>query len=125
MHNVMYGSGRSQKHLSGILATAFQNYGAYLVDDAAWDVFAIVTEYSPDGRVIDEFKKTWGYSVETNKNSPWGIDVARIISKLHVIDNNTAATIGGGPVRDSRKRTAPMAPDFKVSSNKKMLAVGN
>lgn len=108
-----------------ILATAFQNYGTYLVDDAAWDVFAIVTEHSPDGRVIDEFKKSWGYSMETNKDSPWGRDIARIISKLHVIDNNTAATIGGGLVDDFKNRRAPMAPDFKVSNSIRILPIGN
>ncbi|MEJ7589642.1 MAG: hypothetical protein WKI04_18980, partial [Ferruginibacter sp.] len=108
-----------------ILAMAFQNYGTYLVDDAAWDVFAIVTEYSPDGRVIDEFKKSWGYSMETNKDSPWGRDLVRIISKLQVIDNNTAATIGGGPVHDFKNRRAPMAPDFKVSNSIRILPIGN
>ena len=108
-----------------ILATALKNYGTYLVDDAAWDVFAIVTEYGPDGRVIDEFKKSWGYPMETNKNTPWGRDIARIISKLHVIDNNTAATIGGGPVHDFKNRRAPMAPDFKVLNRIKILPSGN
>jgi hypothetical protein len=51
-----------------ILAEAFQNYGAYLVDDTAWDVYAIVTEWSPEGRFADEFKKNWGFSfAEDNK----------------------------------------------------------
>lgn len=62
---------------------------------------------------------------ETNKNTPWGRDIARIISKLHVIDNNTAATIGGGPVHDFRNRRAPMAPDFTKSNSIKILPIGN
>src|SRR2546426_1219532 len=33
-----------------ILARALQDYGAYTVDDTAWSVYAIATEFSPAGR---------------------------------------------------------------------------
>ena len=36
------------------------NFGAYLVDDTAWDVYAIVTEWSPEGRFAEEFEKKLG-----------------------------------------------------------------
>lgn len=92
-----------------ILAEAFQDYGAYLVDDTAWDVYAIVTEWSPEGRFAEEFEKNWGFSfAEDNKDTPWARDIDRIFLNLHVVDNNTPATVGGGGT--PRK---PLAPPFK------------
>lgn len=80
-----------------ILAEAFQNYGAYIVDDTGWDVYAIETEWSPEGRFTQEFLKNWGFSfAQSNKNTPWGRDIDRIFLNLHVVDNNTADSIGGG-----------------------------
>jgi len=91
-----------------ILAEAFQNYGAYLVDDTAWDVYAIMTEWSPIGRFDDDFKKNWGFSMKTNsKNTAWDRDMDRIFLNLHVVDNNTATTTGGGG-----KTLMPLAPPF-------------
>jgi hypothetical protein len=106
-----------------ILATAFQNYGAYIVDDSYRDIASIETEFSPDGRMIDEFKQKWGFDFESNprggkksgdsnEDTPWTRDIKRIIKILHVIDNNTATTIGGGPTNDFQYRLAPMAPDM-------------
>src|SRR3989475_243711 len=46
-----------------ILARAFQDYGAYAVDDTAWSVYAIETEFGPQGRVEDEFSAAWGFSI--------------------------------------------------------------
>ncbi len=92
-----------------ILAEAFQNFGAYLVDDTAWDVYAIMTEWSPTGRFDDDFKKNWGFSMKTNsKNTAWARDMDRIFLNLHVVDNNTATTTGGGG-----KTLMPLAPPFK------------
>ncbi|HET6557766.1 MAG TPA: hypothetical protein VFG54_10665 [Prolixibacteraceae bacterium] len=92
-----------------ILAEAFQSYGAYLVDDTAWDVYAIMTEWSPAGRFDEEFKKNWGFSMKAeDKNSPWARDMDRLFMNLHVVDNNTPATIGGGG-----KALRPLAPAFK------------
>lgn len=92
-----------------ILAEAFQHYGAYLVDDTAWDVYAIMTEWSPQGRFDEEFKKNWGFSMKApDKNSPWARDMDRIFMNLHVVDNNSASFIGGGG-----KPLVTMAPPFQ------------
>ncbi|MEO0895627.1 MAG: T9SS type A sorting domain-containing protein [Bacteroidota bacterium] len=91
-----------------ILALAFQQYGAYVVDDTYWEVYAMCTEWSPKGRFVDEFEQAWGYSFsEANKNTPWTRDMAKIFAALHVVDNNTPNNKGGGgnPI-------APMAPPF-------------
>jgi hypothetical protein len=80
-----------------ILAEAFKNYGAYIVDDTAWDVYAICVEWSPDGRFDDEFKKNWGFSMKTSsKDTPWARDMDRIFLNLYVVNNNSSASIGGG-----------------------------
>lgn len=92
-----------------ILAEAFQQYGAYLVDDTAWDVYAIMTEWSPEGRFDEEFKKNWGFSMKASeKNSPWARDMDRIFTNLHVVDNNSASSVGGGG-----QPLVPLAPPFK------------
>ncbi|MEO0468368.1 MAG: T9SS type A sorting domain-containing protein [Bacteroidota bacterium] len=95
-----------------ILAQAFQDYGAYIVDDTAWDVYALVTEWSPDGRFTDEFEAAWGFPfTESNRNTPWTRDMARIFTNLHVVDNNAPNQIGGGgPPR------MPLAPAFGTTS---------
>lgn len=98
-----------------ILATAFQNYGAYIVDDSYLDVMSMETEFSPDGRMIDEFKEKWGFDFGSNwdpKDTPWTRDFRKIVAVLHVVDNNTKTTIGGGQTTDFQNRLAPMAPDL-------------
>ncbi len=99
-----------------ILARALMNYGAYVVDDTCWDVFAITTEWSPRGRVVEEFQSVWGWSFETSRVSTckeadaecrWAKDIAEILTALHVVDDNEPAVPGGkGP------RRQPAAPDF-------------
>lgn len=91
-----------------ILAETFQNYGAYLVDDTGWDVYAIITEWGPSGRFTDEFEQNWGFSmVQSNKNTPWSRDMDRIFLNLYVVDNNTSVNPGGGGVP-----RLPLAPLF-------------
>jgi len=100
-----------------ILATAFQNYGAYIVDDSYLDVMSMETEFSPDGRMIDEFKQKWGFDFGSNwdpKDTPWTRDFKRIIEVLHVVDNNTKTTIGGGQTNDFQNRLAPTAPELDL-----------
>lgn len=92
-----------------ILARAFRDYGAYVVDDTAWDVYAIIAEWSPDGRFIEEFKKNWGFPFNIDdKNTPWGRDMDKIFTNLHVVDNNNPESIGGGG-----EPIAPRAPELK------------
>ena len=80
-----------------MLAQVFQDYGAYLVDDTAWDVYAIITEWSPRGRVKREFEQAWGFSMSTsNQNTSWARDMRKIYTNLHVVVNNGPNSIGGG-----------------------------
>jgi hypothetical protein len=89
-----------------ILAQAFQDYGAYIVDDTAWDVYAIVTEWGPDGRVSEEFEKKWGFPMTIKeKDTPWGRDMDKIFLNLHIVVNNSLESIGGGG-----KYRVPLAP---------------
>jgi hypothetical protein len=76
-----------------ILAHGFQDYGAYTVDDAAWSTYAIATEYSPSGKVDDEFAAAWGFPISpASRNVPWARDMDRIFGALNVVDNWDAAT---------------------------------
>lgn len=75
-----------------ILAWTLQNYGAYVVDDTGWSVYAIATEYSPDGDVTQEFQSTWGFSMTpSSKSDPWAQDMDKIFGKLQVVDSWDAA----------------------------------
>jgi hypothetical protein len=106
-----------------ILAHAFQDYGAYTVDDAAWSVYAIATEYSPSGKVDDEFATAWNFTISpASRDVPWARDMDRIFGDLAVVDNWDAAAwqavsasngtegAGGGAPRVS------WAPDFGPDS---------
>ncbi len=93
-----------------ILAKAFQDYGGYVSDDTHWQATVIMTEWSPAGRVREEFQKTWGMSFEGGgPGNPWQQDVVLIFKNLSVVVNNSADSIGGGPNADNRRR-APFAP---------------
>lgn len=89
-----------------ILAQAFQDYGAYVVDDTAWDVNAIVVEWGPAGRFTEEFEKNWGFKFNTDGSDEWGQDLIKIYSNLHVVVNNTETSKGGGGT--PRQPLAPM-----------------
>jgi hypothetical protein len=100
-----------------ILAQAYMDYGAYVVDNAAWDVLALETEWGPNGRVIDEFQTAWGFpfvtpTLSTCTNTAdlqcqWAKDVADIFTSLQVVDNNAMNNVGGGG-----NPRAPVAPSF-------------
>jgi len=92
------------------LAQAFQDYGAYIVDDTYWDTWAIETEWGPDGRWADQFKKAYGFEFETGSaNNGWARDMQKIFNNLHVVANNTPNSIGGG---GTPRR--PLAPPFET-----------
>jgi hypothetical protein len=104
-----------------ILAEAFRDYGAYIVDDAGWDVYAIITEWSPEGRFKEEFRKNWGFSINPgSKNTAWARDMDRIFLNLHVVDNNMEDRIGGGG-----EPRVPLAPDFHPDTLQAVSGVGN
>ncbi len=95
-----------------ILAKAFQDFGAYVVDDPYRNSFIIETEISPFGRVTDEFESVWGFPMHNSSHAPWKRDIDRLVDALHVVDNNSADTPGGGPKSDWANRRAPKAPPF-------------
>lgn len=93
-----------------ILARAFQTYGAYIVDNANWNVYSIATEWSHQGRFKSNFMAAWGFDFDIqSKNHPWARDMDRIFMNLAVVDNNTPFSIGGGGIP-----LAPLAPPFSV-----------
>ncbi len=93
-----------------ILAQAFQDYGAYIVDDTAWDVYALVTEWGPAGRVTDEFERVWGFPIDPKgHDSPWARDMDRIFLSLHVVTNHTPETLAA-PIPRRRPLADPLSP---------------
>jgi len=82
-----------------MIAQALQDYGAYIADDTYWNVIAIETEWGPNGRVVDNFCWDWGFPmVDSRLDSDWSSDMNKIFTNLHIIDNNSASTIGGGGI---------------------------
>jgi hypothetical protein len=102
-----------------IVAKAFQDYGAYIVDTSGWSINNFVTERSPDGSVQDEFQRSWGYSLNTGVGANgWARDLDKIFTNLWAVDNwdyptwqtvslsNGALGVGLGVPR------VPWAPNF-------------
>ncbi|BCL34857.1 hypothetical protein [Nostoc sp. MS1] len=85
---------------------ALQNYGAYVVDDAAWDAHYIGMESG----VSEEVKQAYGLSIATNKGDFFD-DVNILFSQLQVVDNNSPSSIGGGKPR--RPLAPPLTQDKK------------
>lgn len=82
---------------------ALQDYGAYIVDDTAWNAHAIPLEH----RVLKEFRQTYGYGFNSSEG-PFFEDVMRLFTRLSVVSNNTPESVGGGG--DPR---APLAPPIR------------
>src|SRR6058998_1626207 len=118
-----------------IFAHAFQNYGAYVVDNAGWSVYGLDVEFSPAGNVEEEFASSWGFTMTPDsKDVPWARDMDRIFGALAVVDNwnlanwQTVAASGGtlgaglGPTRTAWAppflATPTPAPfDFSLSTS--------
>jgi hypothetical protein len=74
---------------------ALQDYGAYVVDDSAWDAYGFAVEKG----VPAEFQKSYGYRFEYFKASqkkPFHADIAKLFEALHIVTNNGPMSIGGG-----------------------------
>src|SRR5256712_4242786 len=106
-----------------ILAHAFQDYGGYTVDDAAWSVYAVATEYSPSGKVDDEFGAAWNFTISpASRDVPWARDMDRIFGALPVLDNwdsSTWQTVSASNGTQGAGLGAPRvawAPDFGPGS---------
>ncbi len=96
-----------------ILAKAFQDYGAYIANDAHRSVNNIVTEYGPTGSVADvvnstcgveqggKFDAAWGYPFETcapGASAEWAHDIQTIFANLSIVTNNSQGSPGGGGI---------------------------
>lgn len=90
------------------IAQALQDYGAYIVDDPVASAYGIAVERSPQGRVVDEFEKTYQQPFWTS-TGPWADDMRVVFSRLSVVDNNGPDRIGGGGVP-----RRPLSPPFKA-----------
>ncbi len=95
-----------------ILAQAFQNYGAYVVDDTYRDSWAIISAWEPGGRWVDQFEEAWGFSfITVDDDSPWSRDMEKIYFNLHLVANNGSKSVGGGG-----KPRQPLAPEINPPS---------
>ncbi len=89
---------------------ALQNFGGYIVDDTAWDSYAIAVEKG----VPEEFKQAYGFSFSSNrqKPSPFFNDINKLFQALEVVTNNSP--INNLNPDDFRK---PLAPSLKKIPN--------
>ena len=80
------------------LAWTLQNYGAYIDDSHPEQAFILNAEVGPNGTFAAQFEADWGFPVEqrVRDNSPWTRDMQRLMTALHVVDNNSPSSIGGG-----------------------------
>ncbi|MDJ0842741.1 hypothetical protein [Crocosphaera sp.] len=64
-----------------------QNFGGYIVDDTAWDSYAIAVETG----VSEEFKQAYGFSFSGNRNqpSPFSQDINKLFQTLAIVTNNS------------------------------------
>ena len=81
------------------LFRALQDYGAYVVDDAAWDCLYFCAERG----VAEEVEKKTGVKLAESKEVLE--DVNALFTRLAVVDNNAPGRIGGGG-----KPRVPLAP---------------
>lgn len=79
-----------------LLAQAFKDYGAYMVDDTYWNAWALATEQGPGGRVVDEFASLYGFPMSPPQGSPFMLDMINIFQSLQIVTNNSPASVGGG-----------------------------
>lgn len=82
------------------IAKALQDYGAYVADDAAHDVFYFCAEQG----VREEVAAVTGVSIECG-SGPYFEDISKLLPLLHVVDNNGPSSVGGGGIR--RAEPAP------------------
>jgi hypothetical protein len=80
------------------IAWTLQNYGAYVVDSTGGPGFTIAAEDGVHGKKDDEFLADYGLKLEVRSldNTPWSRDLQRIRPLLHVVNNNSPTSIGGG-----------------------------
>jgi hypothetical protein len=82
---------------------ALQDFGAYVVDDSAWDSMSFAGEVG----VSQELANAYGYGMTGKPNNPFVRDVDAMIKALQVITNNSENAVGGGGTP-----RASLAPPF-------------
>ncbi len=102
--------------MGGMVARALVDYGGYVVSNPCDSVFGLVTEWGPDGRVLDTVEERFGIDVaagtspDCESDDPtcrYTKDMADIASALAIVENNAAETPGGPGTR-----VAPCAAPF-------------
>ncbi|WP_340538888.1 hypothetical protein [Nocardioides sp. GXZ039] len=94
-----------------ILARSIQDYGTYIVDGTGRDTVQVATEWSSRGRVTDEFRKEFGFSIDGDKAAATGAqaaflaDMERIFVNLAIVTDNGPSKVGGAGAR--RTYSAP------------------
>jgi len=79
---------------------ALQDYGAYVVDDSAWDCHSMAVEKG----VIEQFRNSFGYDFQ-GTNGMFYDDYMKLFKALAIVDNNKPSRVGGGG-----NPRAPLAP---------------
>ncbi len=93
-----------------LIMRALQDYGAYIVDDAASNSYHLC----PSREAAGEFCEVFGHAIDVDQHATgaardWYDDLMKLITVLAVVDNNRADNVGGG---SGTKRRAPPAPAF-------------
>ena len=70
---------------------ALQDYGAYVVDDTAWNVHALSVQEG----VLGEFKAFYGYDFVATSGDFFN-DFNTLFRALHVVTNSSPSSVGGG-----------------------------
>ncbi len=84
------------------LFAALRDYGAYVVDDTAWDVHALSVQEG----VTEEFRAFYGYDFVATSGDFFN-DFNTLFRALHVVTNSGPGSVGGGGTP-----RAPLAPPF-------------
>lgn len=88
------------------LFDTLQNYGAYVVDDTAWDSHALAVENG----ALQEFEYAYGYSFEGD-SGPFHDDMMALLGALNIVTNSGPDQIGGGGTP-----RVPLAPELDLDA---------
>jgi hypothetical protein len=83
------------------LLAALRDYGAYVVDDSGLDAVNLCVEKGVEAEYRAKTGRAWG-------SGAFGRDYAKLVTALHVVDNNGPRSIGGGGTRRQ-----PLAPPIR------------